>query len=194
MVKKNAVVTTEKVDALRSLAASGLEKIVVSVGLGKLRGANAAQFDDKMLPKIIEECAKIAGQRPSVTKAKKSIAGFKVRQGDVVGIRATLRGVRMRDFLARLVHTALPRIRDFKGIEPSSVDAHGVVSIGIREHTVFPETNPETTDTIFGVEATLVPKTRNREKALDFYRTVGLPLARPESGKKTRRSAGPEVR
>ncbi|MBI4193378.1 MAG: 50S ribosomal protein L5 [Candidatus Colwellbacteria bacterium] len=176
--------TTKKTDASSPRYGAGLQKIVVSVGVGKMRGANAAQFDEKTLPAIIAECAKIVGQRPSVTKAKKSIAGFKVRQGDVVGIRATLRGVRMRDFLARLVNAALPRIRDFRGIALSSVDAHGALSVGIREHIVFPETNPETADVVFGVEVTLVPATRNREKALDFYHSIGLPLARSEDEKK----------
>jgi large subunit ribosomal protein L5 len=153
-----------------------LEKIVVSCGVGKLRQANA-QFGEKVLPEIIKEFGLITGQKPSTTKAKKSISGFNVRQGEVVGLRATLRRRRMEDFLERVINVVLPRVRDFRGLNLKSVDKNGNLNIGFKEQIVFPEINPETSRVSFGLQVTVVPKTRNREKAVDFYREKGLPLA-----------------
>jgi len=151
-----------------------LEKIVVSVGLGKLH--QNPQFEEKILPAIVSEVASITGQRPAPRGAKKAIATFKTRTGDVIGITVTLRGQRMRDFLARLVNVALPRVRDFRGIDTKSVDGRGNLTIGIREHTVFPEINQEISRVNFGFEVTFVLNTKTREDGIKFYRELGLPL------------------
>ncbi len=152
-----------------------LEKIVVSLGVGKMRQANA-QFDEKVLPGIVEEIGFIVGQRPAPRKAKKSIATFKIREGDVVGILCTLRGKKMNDFLKRLIDIALPRVKDFRGIELKNFDSRGNLTIGLKEHTVFPEINPETSKTNLGLEITLVAGTKNKEEGIKFYRKLGLPI------------------
>lgn len=152
-----------------------LEKIVVSVGVGKMR-QNNAQFDDKVLPEITKEFGIIVGQKPAMRGAKKSIASFKVRQGEVVGIVATLRGKRMKDFLSRLVNIALPRVRDFRGIDTKNFDSSGNLTIGIKEHTVFPEINLEVSKVNFGLEISLVAGTKNKEDGMEFYRKLGLPI------------------
>ena len=151
-----------------------LEKIVVNVGVGRL--SQAPNFSDKILPEIDKELALIAGQKPSPRGAKQSIAGFKIRAGNVVGLKVTLRGKRMRDFLSRLVNIALPRVRDFRGVDLKNVDKSGNLSIGFREHSVFPEINLETSRVNFGLEVTLVPKIRIREKAIEAYRQLGVPF------------------
>lgn len=152
-----------------------LEKIVISSGIGRLR-QNNAQFDEKILPEISAEMALIAGQRPRITRARKSIAGFKVREGDIVGLQATLRRRRMRDFLSRFVNAVLPRVRDFRGIKLTNIDRKGILNVGVKDQLVFPEINPEVSKTPFGLQVTFVPKNRNREAAIDFYRESGVPL------------------
>ncbi len=152
-----------------------LEKIVISTGLGKMR-QNNAQFEEKVLPEVIHELGLIAGQRPAVRPAKKSIAAFKMRAGDVIGVSATLRGKRMDDFFNRLTSIVLPRVRDFRGIRVSQVDSSGNLTIGLREHTVFPEINPETSKVNFGVEMTFVADTKTREEGIQFFRDRGMPM------------------
>lgn len=152
-----------------------LEKIVVSIGIGKARQGNA-QFDEKVLPEIVKELGLIVGERPAVRGAKKSIAGFKSREGDIVGLMATLRGKRMKDFLGRLTNIALPRVRDFRGIDLKNFDSRGNLTIGVKEHTVFPEINPESSKVNFGLEITFVAGTKNREEGIEFYRRLGLPI------------------
>ncbi len=152
-----------------------LQKIVVSSGLGKMRLQNA-QFEDKVLPEIVKEFASIVGQTPAITRAKKSVAGFKVREGEAVGIVASLRGRRMNDFLTKLGSAVLPRVRDFKGISAKHIDRNGNISIGFKDQSVFPEINPEASKYNFGLEITLVSNIRDREEAIAFYREKGLPL------------------
>ena len=151
-----------------------LEKIVVATGVGKLR--QRPQFEENLLPEIIKELGLITGQKPKITKAKQSVAGFKVREGDIVGLKVTLRGKRMRDFLQRLIGFVLPRIRDFRGLDPKSIDAQGNLTIPIREHIVFPEINSDEVKVDFGLEVTLVTSTKNPGEALTVYQELGLPL------------------
>ena len=151
------------------------QKVVLNSGFG--RASSQAQFAEKILPHIIEEFAHIAGQRPAIRPARKSIAGFKIREGAPVGAKATLRGQRMIQFLAKLVTVVLPRIRDFRGIDPGNVDELGNLNIGIRDHHVFPEINPEASKVNFGVEITVVARGfKNREEALASYRAAGIPF------------------
>lgn len=154
-------------------------KIVVNVGVGKMR--NISQFDEKVLPAIKEELKIITGQQPSVRKARQSISTFKIRQGDVVGLQITLRGKRMMDYFTRLVTIALPRVRDFRGLPLSNVDGHGILNLGVREQTVFPEIVAEKSFYPFGVQTTVVPKkSMEREAAIELYRSLGVPLRRSE--------------
>jgi len=155
-----------------------LEKIVVSLGVGRMR--QTAQFEEKILPEIMNELAIITGQKPAPRGIKKSIAAFKIRAGDIVGITTTLRGKRMEDFLSRLINIVLPRVRDFRGIDEQHFDTQGNLTIGIKEHTVFPEINPEVSKVNFGLEITLVANAKNREEGIDFFRELGLPLKKRE--------------
>jgi large subunit ribosomal protein L5 len=155
---------------------SGFEKIVVGTGIGKLR--SQAQFEDKVMPEIIRELSAITGQRPAPRVARKAISNFKTRVGDTIGFQVTLRGARMRDFATKLVHVVLPRVKDFRGIALTHVDEHGSLNIGFREHAVFPEIDLERSKYAFGVQVTLVPKTRRREDAIALYRALGVPFAK----------------
>lgn len=151
-----------------------LEKIVVNVGVGRLR--QQGQFEEKLLPEIIQEVSLITGQKPISRPAKKAIAGFKTRVGDIVGLKVTLRGKRMFDFFTRFVNVVLPRVKDFRGLDLKSLDASGNLSVGIEDQLVFPEIDADKTKVDFGLEVTLVPKIKNREKAIESYRALGVPL------------------
>ena len=157
------------------LAAPSTEKVVVNMGIGRLITQNS-QTKDKILEQCIKLLAAVTGQRPAPRKAKISIAGFKLRQGETIGLIITLRGSRMYDFLSRLIHVALPRTRDFRGIPLRNVDEHGALTIGIREHIVFPEVASEETKQLYGFQVTIVPTTRKRERAIALYRALGIPL------------------
>lgn len=152
-----------------------ISKIVVSVGVGKMRQQNA-QFEEKILPHIINELAEIVGQKPAVRKAKKSIAGFKIRQNEVIGIIATLRGKRKEDFFTKLTTSVLPRVRDFRGIAETKVDQSGNLSIGFKDQFVFPETSPEASRVSFGIEVTIVTERLRRSQAIDFFKEKRIPL------------------
>ena len=141
------------------LAAPKLEKIVLNMGIGE------AVSDSKKVNAAVEEMTKIAGQQPVVTRAKKSIATFKLREGMPVGCKVTLRGRRMYEFLDRLVTIALPRVRDFRGISPKSFDGNGNYSMGIREQIVFPEINYDQIDEIRGLDIVMCTTASNDEQA-----------------------------
>ncbi|MBS3903678.1 MAG: 50S ribosomal protein L5 [Anaplasmataceae bacterium] len=151
-----------------------LDKVVINVGVG--RTSQLQNFEDKILPEIRKDVASIAGQSAQVCRAKKSIAGFKIREGQIVGVRTTLRGQKMVDFFNRLVKIVLPRVRDFAGLDLKNIDQGGVLNIGLREHLVFPEINPDTTQHYFSLQVTIVPKSKDRKAALEMYRTLGVPL------------------
>ena len=151
------------------MQAPKLQKVVVSTGTGKIK-------DKKKVELIQDRLAKITGQKSAPRGAKKSIATFKVRQGDVIGYQITLRGARMYDFLDKLVHIALPRSRDFLCISPKVIDAMGNMTIGIKEHTIFPEASDENLSDVFGLSITLVSSAKNKKEAEAFYRHLGVPL------------------
>ncbi|MDI6734054.1 MAG: 50S ribosomal protein L5 [Patescibacteria group bacterium] len=151
-----------------------LGKIVVNIGVGKMR--NQTQFEEKILPEIMKELSVITGQKPATRAAKKSIAGFKTRTGDIIGLKVTLRRRRMEDFFTRLIRVVLPRVKDFRGIDLKNIDEHGQLNIGFREQYVFPEIMIEKSRMNFGLQVTLVPIIKNRQTAIDFYRSVGVPL------------------
>lgn len=153
-----------------------LEKAVVNVGIGRL--STQPNFDDKILPEIINEISSITGQKPSLRPAQKSISGFKLRQGMVVGLKTTLRGKYMNSMVCKIINSVLPRVRDFRGISESAVDKSGNLNIGFKEHLVFPEISPEHSKVNFGLQITLVPRIsiKNKAAAIDFYKKIGIPF------------------
>ncbi len=151
------------------MASPKLVKIVVSSGVGKAK--------DKARNALVEKkLALITGQKPAPRVARKSIASFKLREGEVVGYQVTLRGQRMYEFLDKLVHIALPRTRDFRGLNSTAVDDMGNYTIGIRENTIFPETSEEDLKDVFGLSITLVTTAKTKEEAEAFLRHLELPL------------------
>lgn len=153
-----------------------LVKVVVSSGTGKAK-------DKKRNELVADRLAKITGQRASERGAKKSIASFKVRQGDIVGYAITLRGQMMNDFLDRLLNVAIPRLRDFKGFDEKIVDQMGNLTIGIKEHVVFPETADEDIRDVFGLAITINTTARQRGEALAFFRSIGFPFKKTSARK-----------
>ena len=147
-----------------------IEKVVVSVGVGKMGK------DKGKVELVGDRLAKITGQKAAKRGAKKSIATFKTRVGDHIGYQVTLRGRRAEDFLNRLIHVALPRTKDFKGISTSGVDEMGNYTLGIREHTVFPETADEELKDVFGMAITVVTTAKNKKDAHDYLAHLGLPF------------------
>ena len=148
-----------------------IEKITLNMGVGE------AKTEAKALDSAIEELTTIAGQRAQVRRARKSIAGFKIREGMPIGARVTLRGDRMYEFLDRLVSIALPRIRDFRGLSPRSFDGRGNYSIGIREQLIFPEINYDDIAGIRGLDVAITTSAKSDEDGLALFRALGLPFA-----------------
>jgi len=148
-----------------------VEKITLNMGVGE------AKTEAKALDSAIEELTLIAGQRAQVRRARKSIAGFKIRAGMPIGARVTLRGARMYEFLDRLVSIALPRIRDFRGLDPGSFDGRGNYSIGIREQIIFPEISYDDVSSIRGLDVTITTNAETDEQAHALLRGLGLPFA-----------------
>lgn len=149
-----------------------IEKVVVNVGIGKFIK------DSNQVKDVAETIASITGQKPLTTKARQSIAGFKIREGLEVGMKVTLRGRRMWDFLERLVGAAIPRIRDFQGIKESSVDGSGNLNLGIKEHVIFPEIMPENVKNMVSLQVTVATNSKNREKGLELFRMLKFPIAK----------------
>lgn len=158
----------------RELIKKSFEKIVVNTGVGRL--SQMPQFEEKILPEVTKELGLITGQKPQIRRARESISGFKIRKNQIVGLRVILRRDRMADFLERLVHAVLPRVRDFRGIDPAKIDKSGSLNIGVREQVVFPEIVPEESRVNFGVQITVVPRKKQRDEALPLYKEVGVPL------------------
>ena len=147
-----------------------LEKITVNMGVGE-----AAQ-DVRRLDGVMEDLARITGQKPQLRRARKSVAGFKIREGMPVGARATLRGERMWEFLDRLVSIALPRVRDFRGINPSAFDGRGNFALGLREQTIFPEVSYDSIDSMRGLDVAVVTTAETDEEARELLRMLGMPF------------------
>ena len=151
-----------------------LEKVVVNVGVGRL--SSQPNFEEKILPQIIKDLSFMTGQKAETCVARKSIAGFKVREGQIVGVRITLRRQKMVDFFERLIRIVLPRVRDFGGLTIKSIDDHGVLNVGLKEQFVFPEINQEQSQLAFPLGINIVPKSKNRDAAIEAYRAFGVPL------------------
>lgn len=149
-----------------------LEKIVVNVGVGE------ALQNAKALDHAVQDISTITGQRPIVTRAKKSIAGFKLREGMAVGVKTTLRGNRMYDFLDRLCNVALPRRRDFRGVSPDSFDGRGNYTLGLREQLVWPEIDYDSIDKVRGMEISIVTTAKTDEEGQHLLQLLGMPFSR----------------
>ena len=158
-----------------AMAAPRMRKVVFNVGTG-----TAMKKDKNKNDAISDRLAKITGQKPSARGAKKSIASFKVRQGDPIGVMVTLRGKRMDAFLEKLINVALPRTKDFRGINRKAVDDIGNVTIGIKEHTIFPETADEDIRDVFGLSITLVSSAKTKKEGTAFFELIGVPFKKEE--------------
>ena len=154
-----------------AMAAARLEKIVVNVGCGE------AAHDAKLLEAVQKDLGLITGQKPLVTRAKKAISNFKIREQDPVGCKVTLRRARMYEFLDRLVSTALPRIRDFRGLNPAGFDEGGNYSFGIKEHTIFPEIQVDQSPYPLGMDIALITTAQSRDEAYALLKGFGMPFA-----------------
>jgi len=145
-------------------------KVVVSTGVG------SSGKDKKRQELILERLTRLTGQAPATRAARKAIANFKSRTGDVVGYQVTLRGERAKNFLDKLIHIVFPRTKDFRGLAPKAIDEMGNITIGIKEHIVFPETSDEEAKDIFGLAVTITTTAKNKKEAEAFLRHIGLPL------------------
>lgn len=176
-LSKNAYEALKKALGLtNAMQVPRLVKVVVSNSFGSVK-------DKKKIELIADRLSKITGQKPSVRTTKKAIASFKTRLGDPVGYVITLRGPRMNEFLDRLIHVSLPRTKDFRGLSRDSVDAMGNYTIGIKEHTIFPETADEDLKDVFGFAITIVTTSRDKKSTLAYLEHLGLPLKREEDKK-----------
>jgi len=158
------------------MQAPRLVKIVLSSGIGSFK-------DKKKIDIVKDRLSKIAGQKIAIRGAKKSVASFKVRENDPVGTQVTLRGARMYSFLDKLLNIALPRTKDFRGLSPSAIDSMGNINLGLKEHTIFPETPDEEIKDVFGIGVTVVTTAKSDKEAKAFFENLGFPFKKSESGK-----------
>ncbi len=169
-IKEATPALQEKFGYKNKLAIPKITKVVVNTGIGR------ALKDSKIQETISQSLTVITGQKPAQTLARGAISGFKIREGMVVGLKVTLRGKRMYEFLDRLVGAALPRIRDFRGLPEKSIDKEGNLTMGIKEHIIFPEIAHEDVKLIYGLEITVVTSSRNREEAVELFKLLGFPI------------------
>ena len=149
-----------------------LDKIVINVGCGE------AKDDQKKIDAIMSDLSQITGQKPIICRAKKAIANFKLREGNIIGVKVTLRGESMYEFLDRFFNIALPRVRDFRGINPNSFDGRGNYSVGIKEQLIFPEIDYEKIDAIRGMDINFVTTAKTDEEAKELLTLMGAPFAK----------------
>jgi len=169
--RKSVIPALQKEFGIKNImAAPKVEKVVVSVGIGKIAK------EDKVVEKIANDLTKLTGQKPVYRKAKKSIASFKVREGVNIGLMVTLRGERMYDFMDRLISISLPRSKDFRGIDTKNFDKNGNLNLGIKESIIFPEVTYETQKDIFSLEVTVATTAKNKERGIALLRLMGFPI------------------
>jgi len=160
----------KKLGRTNILSLPRLQKIVVNMGVGK------ALQDKNRMEQAAEQLSLITGQRAQIRKAKRAVSGFRLRENNEIGCRVTLRGRRMYEFLDRLISIALPRIRDFRGVNPKSFDGHGNYSLGLSEQSVFPEVDPDKITFVQGMDVTFVTSTNNDDEARELLRSFGMPF------------------
>lgn len=172
--KEIAAKLQKDLEIKNKMALPKLAKIFVNVGV------KDAVADKKNIERMITAIAQVTGQKPKITRAKKAIAGFKIRQGDALGVVVTLRGKRMYAFFDKLVKIVLPRIKDFRGIKRESFDAQGNYSLGFHEYSVFPEIDPASVDRLQGMEMIFVTTARTREEGFALIEALGMPFAKEQ--------------
>ena len=160
----------EKLGQKNAHAVPRMVKIIISMGVG------SAIQDRKILDELIGHMTQLSGQKPQITRARKSVAAFKLREGMEIGCRVTLRGRRMYEFLDRLIALVLPRVRDFRGLNPDAFDGHGNYSLGLKEQMVFPEVNPDSVKTTHGMNITLVTTANTNDEGRLLLKELGMPL------------------
>jgi large subunit ribosomal protein L5 len=158
------------------LAVPRVEKVVINAGIGRMVAGKSKDELEKICRSVLSDLALITGQQPVLTRAKKSIAGFKIRKGMTIGVLVTLRKKKMYDFLERLINIALPRFRDFRGINPKSVDKSGNLTLAVKEHIVFPEVTPEKTKNIFGFGVTVTTTAKTQKEGIELLKLLGFPI------------------
>jgi large subunit ribosomal protein L5 len=166
---------TSKFGLKNKMAIPKLEKIVVNMGVGR------ATQDKALLEAAVESLSRISGQKPVVTRAKTSVSSFRLREGNEIGCKVTLRGRRMYEFLDRLISITLPRIRDFRGLNPNSFDGHGNYTLGLAEQVVFPEIDADRIQHTQGMDITIVTTARNDDQARELLRAFGMPFRQPSA-------------
>jgi large subunit ribosomal protein L5 len=160
----------ERFEFKNALEAPRLEKVVINMGVGE------AKDNPKALDAAVNDMTLIAGQRPVITKARKSVASFKIREGMSIGCKVTLRGERMYEFLDKLINVALPRVRDFRGVSPKSFDGRGNYTLGLREQLIFPEVDYDQIDKVRGMDIIIVTTANSDEEARELLREMGMPF------------------
>ena len=175
---KNEVIPAmmQKFGFRNKMAVPKIEKVIINTGFGRQVVGKTSQEEGKIQESVLNDLSSIAGQKPVLTLAKKSISAFKLRQGLPIGAMVILRRKKMYDFLERLIHIALPRSRDFRGIEQKSIDKNGNLTIGVKEHIIFPEVSPENVKNIFGLEITITTTAKTREEGLELLKLMGFPI------------------
>jgi len=152
------------------MAVPRLEKVILNVGI------SAGRNDEKFQNLVERTLTRISGQKPVFTKARLSVSSFKIREGNIVGAKVTIRGKRMEEFLEKLIHITLPRIRDFRGISPKSVDKNGNLTIGFKEHLAFPEIDTAELELIHGLEIVITTTAKNKEQGLELFKLIKMPF------------------
>ena len=182
--KKEAVPAMMKRFGYRNvMEAPRIEKVTVNCGFGRMISGKTKEEQKKVQEAVARDLTQICGQRAVIAKARRSIAGFKIREGQNIGAKVTLRRQRMYDFLERVICVALPRSRDFQGIPASGIDQGGNLSFGIKEHIAFPEVSPEKINFIFSFEITATTTAKNREEGKALFESLGFPIRKNENEK-----------
>lgn len=166
----------EKFGYKSRMAVPKIEKVVINTGFGREVAAKTGDEQKKFREAVLEDLSLISGQKAVLTKAKKAISTFKTRKNMAIGAKVTLRGPKMNDFLEKLIHVVLPRSRDFRGIEPTSADRQGNLTLAIKEHIAFPEISPEQAKRIFGLEIIVATNAESEEEGLRLLKLLGFPI------------------
>lgn len=166
----------EKFGYKSSMAVPKVKKVVINTGFGRQVAGKSSDEQKKIYNAILEDIGLIAGQKPVLRAAKKSISSFKIRQSQPIGVAVTLRAKKMEDFLERLIQITLPRSRDFQGLDRKAFDKRGSLTIGMKEHISFPEVSPEKAKNIFGLEITISTSAKNKEEGIELLKLMGFPV------------------
>ncbi|MFH1456659.1 MAG: 50S ribosomal protein L5 [Patescibacteria group bacterium] len=168
--KETITAMQKKFGYKNKMAVPRIEKVNINVGI------SANKKDEKYQNLVEQTLTRISGQKPVFTKARLSVSSFKIREGNIVGAKVTLRGKKMYDFVEKLIHVTLPRIRDFRGISPKSVDRDGNLTIGFKEHLAFPEVDSGELELFHGLEISITTTAKNRERGLELFNLIGMPF------------------